>query len=88
MNGNARTHCVTICAVFSLIGVLCLGAFATEVTAAEKKVFNWKFSSHVTPGNKTLGGAQIWWAQELERRSNGQIKVKMYWLDELCGPKK
>jgi TRAP-type C4-dicarboxylate transport system substrate-binding protein len=55
--------------------------------AAEKKVFNWKFSSHTTPGSKSLAPCQIWWADQVEKRSNGQIKIKMYWVDELCGPK-
>jgi TRAP-type C4-dicarboxylate transport system substrate-binding protein len=87
MKTNAGTcRVVAVCAVLSLIGMLSLGAFATEVTAAEK-VFHWKFSSFTSPGNKSLGAGQLWWAEQVEKRSNGQIKVKMYWVDELCGPK-
>jgi TRAP-type C4-dicarboxylate transport system substrate-binding protein len=87
MNGNARTHFVTLCTVLSLVGMLCLGVFAAEVAAAEKKMFHWKFSSHTAPGNKSVGFSQSWWAEQVEKRSNGQIRIKMYWVDELCGPK-
>jgi TRAP-type C4-dicarboxylate transport system substrate-binding protein len=59
----------------------------TEGAAAEKKVFHWKVSSYTNPGNKSLGMAQLWWADQVEKRSEGQIKLKMYWLDELCGAK-
>jgi TRAP-type C4-dicarboxylate transport system substrate-binding protein len=88
MKRNNMTHCVvTVCSVFLLIGLASLNVFNTEGFAAEQKVFHWKFSSHTNPGNKSLGLGQLWWAEQVEKRSNGQIKVKMYWLDELCGPK-
>jgi TRAP-type C4-dicarboxylate transport system substrate-binding protein len=87
MKGTSKSYFVVgICAVFSLIGMLSLGALATEVTAAEK-VFHWKFSNHVSPGNKAAAPSLLWWAEQVEKRSNGRIKVKMYWIDELCGPK-
>jgi TRAP-type C4-dicarboxylate transport system substrate-binding protein len=57
------------------------------VAAAEKKVFHWKFSSHASPGSKALSLCQQWWAEQVEKRSNGRIKVKIYWAEELCGPK-
>jgi TRAP-type C4-dicarboxylate transport system substrate-binding protein len=88
MKRDTRTRfVVTVCSVFLLIGLASLGVFKTEGFAAEQKVFHWKFSSHTNPGNKSLGLGQLWWAEQVEKRSNGQIKVKMYWLDELCGPK-
>ena len=68
---------------------LCLLVFGyfKEGATVEKKVFHWKFSSHTSPGNKSVGASQSWWVEQVEKRSNGQIKVKMYWVDELCGPK-
>jgi TRAP-type transport system periplasmic protein len=73
---------VAIVSMFSFIFT-----YSKEGTAAEKRVFQWKFSSHTSPGNKSVGFSQSWWAEEVEKRSNGQIKIKMYWVDELCGPK-
>ena len=37
--------------------------------------------------SKLLGAFQLWWAEQVEKRSNGEIKVKIYWVDELCGAK-
>ena len=76
---------VTGVALLVILPILSL--FTGHVAAAEKKVFNWKFSSHASPGSKALALCQLWWAEQVEKRSNGQIKVKMYWVDELCGPK-
>ncbi|RJQ59924.1 MAG: hypothetical protein C4530_08570 [Desulfobacteraceae bacterium] len=78
---------ITACAVILLAGMLSAGFFTTEAAAAEQKVFNWKFASHTNPGNKSLGPCQLWWSEQIEKRSNGRIKVKMYWVDEICGPK-
>jgi len=76
---------ILMAAVFHL---LFPGSFLTgESIAAEKKIFNWKFSSHTNPGNKSIAPCQLWWCQEIEKRSGGQIKVRMYWTDELNGPK-
>ena len=88
MKRKARAHCVvTVCAVFLLIGLAPTGVFKTEGFAAEQKVFHWKFSSHTSSGNKSLAPWQFWWREQVEKRSNGRIKVKIYWTDELCGPK-
>jgi TRAP-type C4-dicarboxylate transport system substrate-binding protein len=57
------------------------------MAGASAKQFNWKFSSYTHPGNKIQGVVQKWWCSELEKRSNGQIKTKMYWANELCGPR-
>ncbi|RJQ51718.1 MAG: hypothetical protein C4530_19785 [Desulfobacteraceae bacterium] len=77
-----------MCGIISLFGIMFLtGIFPTDSLSAEKKVFNWKFSSHTTPGSKSLAPCQLWWAEQIEKRSKGEIKIKMYWVDELCGPK-
>jgi len=80
------TFAVSLLLLFHLSPFLTNRPFL-EVYAAEQKVFNWKFASHTAPGNKSVGYCQSWWAEQIEKRSNGQIKIKMYWVDELCGPK-
>jgi TRAP-type C4-dicarboxylate transport system substrate-binding protein len=73
--------------IFTFVAFSSLGTLIPKAIGAEKKVFHWKFSSHVPPGNKLLGACQTWWSEQIEKRSEGQIKIKMYWIDELCGPK-
>ena len=73
--------------IFTFVAFSSLETSTPKAIGAERKVFHWKFSSHSAPGNKMLAPCQIWWAEQVEKRSNGQIKVKMYWVDELCGPK-
>lgn len=48
--------------------------------------FSWKFASYVPSSNKSLGAGQKWWAEEIEKRSKGQIKVQIFWNRQLCGP--
>jgi TRAP-type C4-dicarboxylate transport system substrate-binding protein len=83
----AHHFMVTVCVASLLIGMVTVGVFKTEGIAAEQKIFQWKFSSHTSPGSKALPPCQRWWAEQIEKRSNGRIKVKIYWVDELCGPK-
>jgi len=55
----------------------------------EERYFNGKFSNHTNPGNKidwppvNYGGAK-----RSKKRSGGQIKVRMYWTDELKWPQR
>ena len=88
MQRKLKNHfVVAVCAVSLLIGLASIGVFKTEGFAAEQKVFNWKYSSYTSSGAKSVAPCQRWWAEQVEKRSNGQIKVKIYWVDELCGPK-
>ena len=87
MKTNSKIQTTVIRVGLLFLTLAFLGGFTGKTTAAEKKVFNWKFSSHASPGTKALAPCQLWWAEQVEKRSNGQIKVKMYWVDELCGPK-
>jgi TRAP-type C4-dicarboxylate transport system substrate-binding protein len=80
---NKKGFVVGIILLF--LALVLISPSQNDAMAAEKKVFNWKFSSHTTPGSKSLAPCQIWWADQVEKRSNGQIKIKMYWVDELCG---
>src|SRR5512139_560377 len=68
----------------TLLAFLFVGMSSPAVMAQQ---FNWKFASYVPPTNKSLGVGQKWWAEQVEKRSNGQIKVKIFWADELCGTK-
>jgi TRAP-type C4-dicarboxylate transport system substrate-binding protein len=56
------------------------------VKAAEKKPILWKFSTMENPGSLFFA-VENWWAREFEKRSGGRIKVEVYGLDQLCGPK-
>ena len=51
------------------------------------QVYQWKFASYVPPVNKSLAVGQKEWAKKIEERSNGRIKIKIYWGRELVGPK-
>jgi TRAP-type C4-dicarboxylate transport system substrate-binding protein len=73
--------------IFALVAFSLFETSTSKAIGAEKKVFHWKFSSHSAPGNKMLAPCQLWWCEQIEKRSEGQIKIKMYWVDELCGPK-
>jgi TRAP-type transport system periplasmic protein len=86
MKKNSKIHVVVIIGVvFLFISVFLFMSSAREVMAAEK-VFNWKFSQWST-GPTGNGLLSVWWAKQVEKRSNGQIKVKIYWTNELNGPK-
>ena len=87
MRNNSKVQATVISMVLLLAALLFVSMLTEGAAAAERKVFNWKFQSHTNPGNKSLAPCQLWWSEQMEKRSNGRIKVKMYWVDELCGPK-
>jgi TRAP-type C4-dicarboxylate transport system substrate-binding protein len=70
---------------FAILVVLFFGK--TEGFTAEGKVFNWKFSSWSASGNTLATPFHKWWISEVEKRSKGRIKIKIYYVDELNGPK-
>ncbi|OPY89478.1 MAG: Lactate-binding periplasmic protein precursor [Syntrophaceae bacterium PtaU1.Bin231] len=69
------------------LAALAVLAFGNTGFAAEQKVFQWKFSTWAASGNKITTPSQKWWADEVEKRSKGRIKIRMYYVDELNGPK-
>lgn len=69
------------------VTVLSLMIIFLAGSSAWAQQFNWKLATYISPGNKSLGAGHKWWADEIEKRSNGQIKVKIYWADELAGTK-
>jgi TRAP-type C4-dicarboxylate transport system substrate-binding protein len=56
------------------------------VKAAEKKPIVLKVSTMEAQGSLMLA-LNNWWAREFEKRSGGRVKVEVYGLDQLCGPK-
>ena len=79
---------VFVVGMIAMVMVLFFGAtFADEAFASGKKTFHWKFSTFVPSTSKAMGVQEKWWAREVEKRSNGQIKVKVYWINELNGPR-
>ncbi len=68
--------------------VLCMAvglAFVVALMApmaAQAKTITLKFSSPVPP-KSWLGQQQQWWAKELEKRTNGQVKVRFFWMGSL-----
>ncbi|MCB2190484.1 MAG: TRAP transporter substrate-binding protein DctP [Deltaproteobacteria bacterium] len=63
------------------IGLMVL--FATMVPLkADAKTITLKFVSPVPP-KSWLGKQQKWWAQQLEKRTNGEVKVQFFWMSSL-----
>lgn len=87
MKQNSKIKVAIGCATLLLV-VLFVFCFSTNgALAAEKKVFNWKFAHFVPSTSKGLGAFEKWFAREIEKRSNGQIKIEHYWSKELAGAK-
>jgi TRAP-type C4-dicarboxylate transport system substrate-binding protein len=70
-----------------LLGAVFSSAIFYDAHAADApKVIQWKFSSYEPPISMYLE-AQKWWINEMEKRSGGRIKIKLYTLDQLCSAK-
>lgn len=63
------------------IGIAVLLAVAMPM-AADAKNITLKFSSPVPP-KSWLGQQQKWWADQLEKRTNGEVKVQFFWMGSL-----
>lgn len=63
------------------VGIMMLSAIMMPGTA-DAKTITLKFSSPV-PSKSWLGKQQQWWAKQLEKRTNGQVKVQFYWMGSL-----
>lgn len=60
--------------------------FCVDAHAGKAKVIKWKFSSYEPPVSMYLE-VQKWWINQLEKRSKGRLKIRLYTLNELCGAK-
>ena len=63
-----------------LTGFFLVAGSISGVHAGDVK--NLKFASPVPP-QSFYGKYQQWWADELEKRTNGRLKVKIYWMESL-----
>jgi len=88
MRKKSLLHAALLSGIFLVVFIFVfILEFSGTATAAEKGVITWKFSSHTSPSSKSLAPPQRWWCEQVEKRSNGRLKVKMYWVDEINGPK-
>jgi len=64
--------------------VLLLVTFGAIISPAEGKEFSMtlKFAEPVPP-NSFQGRMHQWWAQEVEKRTNGRIKIQFFWMESL-----
>jgi TRAP-type C4-dicarboxylate transport system substrate-binding protein len=51
-------------------------------TIVHAKTITLKYASPVPP-KSWVGGQQQWWASELEKRTNGRVKVQFFWMGSL-----
>tara|TARA_R100000005_G_C5003919_1_gene212740 strand:+ start:2905 stop:3954 length:1050 start_codon:yes stop_codon:yes gene_type:complete len=65
---------------------LCSTAVISNVSAEEYPSLNLRLA-HFVPSNTAGAQWEQWWADEVEKRSNGQIKVKIFWAGSMGGPK-
>jgi TRAP-type C4-dicarboxylate transport system substrate-binding protein len=70
-----RVFFIVLVALAMLFGTMAPGV------AAEKTI-TLKFSSPV-PNKSWLGKQQQWWADQLEKRTNGQVKIQFFWMGSL-----
>lgn len=57
--------------------LLCLGSFGTSARAIELK-----YSTYVAP-TSWHGEMHQWWANEVDKRTGGKVKVKIFWMESL-----
>jgi TRAP-type C4-dicarboxylate transport system substrate-binding protein len=69
----------------ALCGAIAAAAFfATPISIqnAEAKVYNLRYAD-IGPPRGPRAAALMWWADELEKRSGGDIKIKFFWSQSL-----
>jgi TRAP-type C4-dicarboxylate transport system substrate-binding protein len=76
-----------VCLILVLVMLPLRVGFAPErqaKAAPEKKVITLKVTSFVGPKIFGSGGDSLgWWADELEKRSEGKVKIERYWFQSL-----
>jgi hypothetical protein len=68
-----------------LLMVLLIGIMAsldTSFAAEQFKPLTLKFAD-VVPRDSWFGKHRQWWANEVERRTEGKIKIQMFWMESL-----
>ena len=74
--------------MMSTVAVMAIAAMGVTVPTgdAAAKTYKLRFTDH-NPGRGSRAEAQKWWASEIEKRTNGQVKVKFYWGQALVKAK-
>lgn len=75
---------VAVCLALMLLAPACAAKPAPTPTPTE--VFNWKFAQFTAPQDSQSKDSD-WWASELEKRTDGLIKTRVYYSGELAGGK-
>ena len=68
--------------IFGLLAAALLLAVAASFQPVQAKNYNLRYSD-IGPPRGPRAAALMWWAEELESRSNGQIKIKFFWSQSL-----
>ena len=63
---------------FRKIGVLICASLLLVLTANTASAQMLKMSSQWTE-NTPGGQVDVWWANEIEKRTNGEVKIKIFW---------
>jgi TRAP-type transport system periplasmic protein len=78
---RARTNRLTMLGVAAVLVVLA-GLVATPVALAQAKDYVLRYSDFGPPRGPRAESL-IWWGQEIERRTNGRVKVQFHWNQTL-----
>mgnify|MGYP002632176097 CR=1 FL=1 len=70
-------------AVF-LTASLAFTALGISTSAQAKEIYDLQFASYVGEG-AAQSRAQIWWASEIEKRTNGRVKISFFFRGSLLG---
>lgn len=76
---SKRTGLFVISTALSLMLMLNLGVFST-IAFAETRTL--KYANHVPP-KSWIGQQEQWWADEVEKRTQGRLKVQIFWMGSL-----
>ncbi|MBK1875057.1 TRAP transporter substrate-binding protein DctP [Marinobacter sp. 1-3A] len=58
-------------------------ALASGLTAADADARTLNFSTPAPPTDRPTNDALLWWADEVEKRTEGSISIKIHWLQSL-----
>jgi len=75
-----KTGVCLISAIVILMLVISLGVFSTPALAKTRVL---KYANEVPP-QSWLGQQEQWWANEVEKRTNGRLKIQMFWMGSLA----
>lgn len=70
------------CLLLAAAIVLALGVWDSDAAASAKEPIVLKFASYL-PEVNTIAQANLWWAKEIEKRTEGRVKFEFYWAGSL-----